>query len=128
VSALEGVIALVAELIGGIDGWLRPRNRLKVGQLLRARQPVIVGGAAGEKGRFLATLPKGAVVRVERVSGGDAPICWVSAVDDALRRRLIPKDRRGRIAPGGYTLELRAEEYREQFDAIRKADPSLRSG
>ena len=116
-SALEGLLSFAVELVGGIDGWLRPRRKLQRGQRLRATLPVLLGGDAGEKGHFLTTLPKGAVVRVERVAGGDMLTCWVTPVDERVREAIIPKHLRGIVAR--YELEVRAEEYRESFEPIR---------
>ncbi len=116
-SALEGLISIVAEFVDGIGGWLRPRRQLQRGQLLRAQLPVLLGGDAGEKGHFLTTLPKGAVVRVERVAGGDTLTCWVTPVDERVRLAIIPEHLRGIVS--SYELEIGAEDRRERFEPIR---------
>lgn len=73
--------------------------------MLRSREDVLLSGvsddgASGVKSSFVS-LPKGTLVRVERVSNADAPTYWVTPLND---------DRR---------LQVSSEELRERFDAVK---------
>jgi hypothetical protein len=120
---IGGVIQMLLTFVGGIGGWFGSKTDGARGDLLKSRAPVVLSAIGASEAQasihFSVSLPRGTVVRVERLSRGDGTTRWISPVDELVRIAIVPKKVAEAAAPISYLLELTHDQYLESFDKVR---------
>ena len=119
---VEGFAHLILTFLGGVGGWFTQEASIRRGRLLRSRAVVVLHGSErlgrGREGGFPYTLPKGTLVRVNRVSHGAEPTSWVTPTDKQMCEKIAKHIGKTLAAEPTFEFELSFADYRYQFDEV----------